>query len=80
MTSTTQKNESAAEKDFGNPVQVNAKDTLQNRTTKNGVNVEQEKEMREKTAHIGFKASHASQGQQVDNDDHPMMSSGSESN
>lgn len=79
---TTQKNESHAEKDFGNPVQVNAKDTLINRTTEKPVNLEEEKEMREKTAHIGWKASQASQGKEdISNEDHPMnKSSGRESN
>jgi geranylgeranyl pyrophosphate synthase len=69
---TIQRNETQAKKDFGNPVQVNASDTLINRSTETPTNLKEEREMREKTAHIGWKASQASQGNDVDNKDQPM--------
>jgi hypothetical protein len=48
-------------KEFGNPVQVDTDQTLFNRTVEKPPS-EEERKLREKTAHIGYRASQASQG------------------
>lgn len=66
-------------KDFGNPVQVDADKTYISRTAANTSDttrdrMEKDRQLREKTAHIGWKASQESQGNSdVSADDSPMM-------
>mmetsp|Transcript_17401 Transcript_17401/g.30316 ORF Transcript_17401/g.30316 Transcript_17401/m.30316 type:complete len:121 (-) Transcript_17401:1222-1584(-) len=63
-------------KDFNNPVQVDADKTMPNRGLDNPPNVQEERKMREKTAQIGLKASHASQGEAPVADTAPVKAHG----
>jgi hypothetical protein len=66
---TTTTTDNNTTKDFGNPVQVNADKTFISRTAiqPNPASVQKDRKMREKTAHIGWKASQESQGNNNNN-------------